>query len=602
MKLKTHDIDLHRGDFYIKHDSLLSYKVSFVVKFVAIFFLRPGALFISKVVGTNLILSRHWIPKNVFPFAFYLLFLGFTSQLSSQIPVITARFAHPSFNCSNEYCVDVEFRSDTPDVQIFGINVRFFYPDSILELIGFSDFQGGYGPVAPDPPIILTSSFAGSALFNFNGPADFVNGAVQVVDPGILTYLDTANWTKLFQICFHIDDPNPNLQSFCPSLVWDLEQFISNGEFRHGYLSGDDGLVITIVDPINSNESLPATEDVVQFNWMYIGDGSPPYGIPISNNCTTLTPDCSPYITCPSGRILECGESISPVNTGYASSSDNCAGDPVITYSDTQISGSCPQQYSIERRWITTNACNFSDTCIQIITVVDTVPPVITCPANITVYCPATPVFETPVVADACDPTAILTFTDVTTLGVCPAQNIITRTWKATDHCGNTSTCVATITFKDETAPLMTCPVNVTINCQEDNSSTNTGVATATDNCSSALVTLSQTSSQSTDVDACDHYTYVISRLWTATDACGNASTCLQTINVKDVTSPVITCPSNITVLYPGSTLPVNTGNATGLDNCDSGLSMTFTDVLSPNVCPSINKITRTWKATDACG
>ncbi|MBK9981418.1 MAG: hypothetical protein IPP15_03160 [Saprospiraceae bacterium] len=553
-------------------------------------------------MGANLILSRHWIPKSVFPFAFYLLFLGFTSQLSSQIPVITARFAHPSFNCSNEYCVDVEFRSDTPDVQIFGINVRFFYPDSILELIGFSDFQGGYGPVAPDPPIILTSSFAGSALFNFNGPADFVNGAVQVVDPGILTYLDTANWTKLFQICFHIDDPNPNLQSFCPSLVWDLEQFISNGEFRHGYLSGDDGLVITIVDPINSNESLPATEDVVQFNWMYIGDGSPPYGIPISNNCTTLTRDCSPYITCPSGRILECGESISPVNTGYASSSDNCAGDPVITYSDTQISGSCPQQYSIERRWITTNACNFSDTCIQIITVVDTVPPVITCPVNITVYCPATPVFETPVVADACDPTVILTFTDVTTLGVCPAQNIITRTWKATDHCGNTSTCVATITFKDETAPLMTCPVNVTINCQEDNSSANTGVATATDNCSSVLIVQSQTSTQNVNPAACAHYTYVISRQWTATDACGNSTTCLQTINVRDVTEPVITCPSNITVLYPGSTLPVNTGNATGLDNCDSGLSMTFTDVLSPNVCPSINKITRTWKATDACG
>ncbi len=602
MKSNTNDIALSRSDFRKKQHSFFSYKVSIIVEFSVKFFLAFAQHFNLKVWETGLVNSRHWIPKGAVTLTFYLLSLGFATHITSQIPVITARFANPSFNCDHEYCVDVEFRADIPNVQIFGVNIRFFYPDSILELIGFSDYQAGYGAVAPDPPIILTSAFAGPTLFNFNGPADFVNGAVQLVDPGIVTYLDTAIWTKLFQVCFHIDDPNPNLSSFCPPLVWDLEQFVSNGEFRHGYLSGDDGIVITLVDPINNLESVASTEDVLQFNWMYTGDGSAPYGEPVSNNCTNLTPDCSPYITCPSGRVLECGESTSPVNTGYATSSDNCTGDPVITYSDTQIGGSCPQQYSIQRRWITTNACNFSDTCIQIIIVVDTVPPVITCPANITVFCPATPVFATPVVMDACDPTVIVTFTDITTLGVCPVQNIITRTWKATDHCGNTSTCVASITYKDDTAPMMTCPVNVTINCQEDNSSAHTGTATATDNCSSVLVTQSQTSSQNVDVDACDHYTYMISRLWTATDVCGNSTTCLQTINVSDVTSPVITCPSNITVLYPGSTLPVNTGNATGTDNCDSGLSVTFTDVLSPNTCPSINKITRTWKATDACG
>ncbi|MEP6796120.1 MAG: SdrD B-like domain-containing protein, partial [Saprospiraceae bacterium] len=280
----------------------------------------------------------------------------------------------------------------------------------------------------------------------------------------------------------------------------------------------------------------------------------------------------------------------------------NCTGDPVITFSDTQISGSCPQQYSIQRRWISTNACNFADTCIQIITVVDTVPPVITYPGNITVFCPATAVFASPVVTDACDASVIVTFTDVITSGVCPEQNIITRTWTATDHCGNTSTCVASITFQDDTAPLMTCPGNVTINCQEDNSSVYTGVATATDNCSSVVITQSQASAQNPDVDACDHYTYVISRQWTAMDACGNNTICVQTINVRDITAPAITCPSDITVLYPASTLPANTGNATGLDNCDSGLAMTYTDILSANVCPSVNKITRTWHAADACG
>ncbi|MGB4850000.1 MAG: SdrD B-like domain-containing protein [Saprospiraceae bacterium] len=513
------------------------------------------------------------------------------------LPVISTRFANPSFGCDGQYCVDVEFKCNQPNQQLFGMNVRFFYPDSILELIGFSDFHNGYGIAQPDPPDIVTNSAAGAA-FNFTGPAEWVNGAIQLDNPNIITYLDTVQWTKLFQVCFEIDDPNPNMASFCPPLVWDIEQDINNG----GYFSGDDGVVITVIDPDPFIESSPAYTSVDQFNWMYTGSGSAPFGEPVSNNCTTLTPDCSPYISCPSGRILECGESTSPVNTGYATSSDNCTGDPIITYSDTQISGSCPQQYSIQRRWITTNACGFSDTCVQTISVIDTEAPIITCPSNITVFCPATPVFATPIATDGCDPSVIITFTDVTFAGSCPDQYIINRTWKATDHCGNFSTCIATIQYKDETAPSITCPVNITINCQEDNSSVHTGLATATDNCSSVLVTQTQTSSQNPDVDACDHYTYVISRLWTATDACGNSTSCMQTINVRDVTGPVITCPSNITVLYPGSTLPVNTGNATGLDNCDSGLSMTFTDVLSPLVCPSINKITRTWKATDACG
>ncbi|MEP6792866.1 MAG: hypothetical protein ABJB16_00955, partial [Saprospiraceae bacterium] len=270
MKSNSIDIDLRQSDFNKKEHSSLIYKVSVVVKFGNIFFLQIESHFNSKILRNNLIKFRHWIQKGAFSFVIYLLCFGFNTRITSQVPVVTARFANPAYNCANEYCVDVEFRSDTPGVQIFGVNVRFFYPDSILEFIGFSDFQGGYGPVAPDPPIILTSAFAGTTLFNFNGPADFVNGAVQLVDPGIVTYLDTATWTKLFQICFHIDDPNPNLQSFCPSLVWDLEQFPSNGEFRQGYLLGDDGVVITLVDAMNNNESIETTEDVVQFNWMYI--------------------------------------------------------------------------------------------------------------------------------------------------------------------------------------------------------------------------------------------------------------------------------------------------------------------------------------------
>jgi hypothetical protein len=221
----------------------------------------------------------------------FLLLMGFS--LSAQTPVITVRFANPQYDCDNEeYCLDVEFQSDTPGQELFGMNIRFFYDDDVLELIDFRDFQGGYGPFLPNPPQISTSPTAGPALFNFAGPAEFINGAMQKVNanaPPII--ISTTGWTKLFQMCFSVDDPNVDLDNFCPSVVWDLEQDPSLG----GFLIGDDGVVITVVNPDPNLDSAPANENVVQFNWEYIGAGDPPYGQPIETDCIALA--CGAEIT-----------------------------------------------------------------------------------------------------------------------------------------------------------------------------------------------------------------------------------------------------------------------------------------------------------------
>lgn len=210
----------------------------------------------------------------------------FVYSAVAQTPVITVRFANPQNSCATgEYCLDVEFKADVPDQELFGMNVRFFYDEQLLEFVDFRAFEGGYSPVAPDPPDVSTSEPAGPALFNFGGAADFVNGAIQLTntsEPPI--YLDTDNWTKIFQICFTLDGPIMDLDTFCPPVVWDLEQDPANG----GFLTGDDGVVITVVDPDPSNESLPADEMVEQFNWQYIGDGSPPYGEPIEIVCSDV--------------------------------------------------------------------------------------------------------------------------------------------------------------------------------------------------------------------------------------------------------------------------------------------------------------------------
>ena len=282
-------------------------------------------------------------------FAFCL--LSFTTVLFSQ-PTVTVRFANPVYDClTGDYCLDVEFLADSQDVEVFGMNVRFFYDDTIMEFTAFSDFQGGYGPVSPDPPQVSTNGPAGPSLFNFVGPAEFVNGAFQLLDTTGGIILDTVVWTKLFQICFQIDDPGLDLSSFCPSVVWDLEQDPTLG----GFLIGDDGVVITMVDPDPFIESASTTENVEQFNWVYSGPGTPPYGMPVSTTCINI--DCSPEIICAADLTVECASSNDTAITGVATATDICDGDIIISFSDSIVAGSCPNQFTLLREWVAINDC-----------------------------------------------------------------------------------------------------------------------------------------------------------------------------------------------------------------------------------------------------
>lgn len=196
---------------------------------------------------------------------------------------MTVRFANPVLDCvTGEYCVDVEFQSDVPDDEVFGMNVRFFYDSEQLLFDAIGDFQGGYSAVSPNPPLVNTGGANSGTAFGFGGPATFVNGAIQLTNTGATPILlTTDSWTKLYQICFTITAPDSELDNFCPSLVWDLEQNPANG----GFFPTSDGVVITTVDNSPGQESQPADENVDQFNWEYIGAGTPPYGQAIEEEC-----------------------------------------------------------------------------------------------------------------------------------------------------------------------------------------------------------------------------------------------------------------------------------------------------------------------------
>src|SRR5205085_2632222 len=182
----------------------------------------------------------------------------------------------------------------------------------------------------------------------------------------------------------------------------------------------------------------------------------------------------------------------------------------------------------------------------------------------------------------------------------------IKRTWTATDECGNSTNCTQTITVQDVTKPVITCPASTTVNCQDDNSSTSNGKATATDNCSPVTITESDASTQDPNVNAAGHYNYTITRTWRATDVSGNYSECTQTITVQDVTKPVITCPASTTVNCQDDNTSASNGKATATDNC-SPVAITESDVTTQNSNPNDAgyynyTITRTWRATDVSG
>src|SRR5205814_3095424 len=187
--------------------------------------------------------------------------------------------------------------------------------------------------------------------------------------------------------------------------------------------------------------------------------------------------------------------------------------------------------------------------CAQTITVYDDIAPLLTCPTNITVECSsAVPAANDASVTttDNCSGTVTVTHgTDAISNQTCANRYTITRTYTATDVCGNSASCAQTITVNDDIAPLLTCPAYITVECSSAVPAANDASVTTTDNCS-GTVTVTHGTDRSEERRVGKEYT--ITRTYTATDVCGNSASCAQTITVNDDIAPLLTCPKNITV------------------------------------------------------
>ncbi|MEO6131506.1 MAG: T9SS type A sorting domain-containing protein, partial [Saprospiraceae bacterium] len=282
----------------------------------------------------------------------------------------------------------------------------------------------------------------------------------------------------------------------------------------------------------------------------------------------------------------------------------------------------CANRFTVTRTYRATDECGNSATCTQTITVFDNTPPTLTCPTNVTVQCASLipPVNTNLVAADNCTGAApIVTFvSDVNSNQTCANRFIVTRTYRATDACGNSATCAQTITVFDNTPPVITCPTNTTVQCASDVPVPNLNLV-ATDNCGGTPPVITVASNITTNQTCANRFT--LNRTYRATDACGNSATCVQVITVFDNTPPVITFTDPLLLGLPNNgTLQIqcfgqdpnwnpptfSQASVSVTDNCAGTVTTSYNEVfVNGGNCTAdgyINKYKLTWTATDVCG
>jgi hypothetical protein len=236
-----------------------------------------------------------------------------------------------------------------------------------------------------------------------------------------------------------------------------------------------------------------------------------------------------PVITCPLDVTVEQETADGTVVQLTATATDICDVDVDITSDELAI-------YPLGTTTVTFTATDDSGnsaSCTTTVTVVDTTDPVITCPADEIVEqetADGTVVPLTATATDICDADPTITSDE---LAIYPLGTT-TVTFTATDDSGNSATCTTTVTVVDTTDPVITCPLDVTVEQETADGTVVQLIATATDICD---VDVDITS------DELAIYPLGITTVtFTATDDAGNSATCTTTVTVVDTTDPIPEC------------------------------------------------------------
>jgi hypothetical protein len=282
-----------------------------------------------------------------------------------------------------------------------------------------------------------------------------------------------------------------------------------------------------------------------------------------------------------------CGASV----TLSATATDNCG--VTATPTNDWAGGAFPVGTTTVN-WTVTDIHGNTGTATQTVTVTDNQAPVIsvsnvavnnatgTCGASVTLSATAT---------DNCGVTA--TPTNDWAGGAFPVGTT-TVNWTVTDIHGNTGTATQTVTVTDNENPTITAPANITANNTTGACGTTVslGSPTTADNCGVASVTNNHSSA-----------TYPVgttSVIWTVTDIHGHTATATQTVTVIDNEAPHAIC-QNYTLNLSGGTGSVSATNINNgsYDNCGIASMSVYPNSFN---CSNAGSNTVTLTVTDVHG
>lgn len=269
----------------------------------------------------------------------------------------------------------------------------------------------------------------------------------------------------------------------------------------------------------------------------------------------------TPAIICPPPITIACTQMPDPTLTGFATATDNVDLTPSLQFTDfINQSNSCHKE--IIRDFSATDDCNNIAHCQQTIVISDNRSPVIVCPNDVIISClvgtdPA--ITGSPSIIDNCQTSIVTSYLDQEIGDNCPRK--ILRTFTVTDLCQNSTTCIQEINIVDAFAPLI-IGCNRKIVFQGESMGNEPCQASATisspmaqDDCDPNPVLINNYNNTS---DASGSYSVGTTLIiWTATDFCGNTTTCVDTVCVLNCL-PIDTCCKSIEQFISMTSMPLD--------------------------------------------
>ena len=163
---------------------------------------------------------------------------------------------------------------------------------------------------------------------------------------------------------------------------------------------------------------------------------------------------------------------------------------------------------------------------------------------------------------------------------MCIRDSTLTRTWTATNACGETEDVIQQITVQGSAAiTLAGVPADATISCGQAIPTAPT--VTAKDACGSTYnVSFNETQSG----NSCGSYS--LTRTWTAADGCGGTTSASQTITVQGGAAITLAgVPADATIGC-GQAVPTPP-SVTAKDACGNTYTVSFNETQSGNSCGS---------------